>query len=239
MFKLKTNLEDIKLKLWKSKGLVFIASIALFLLSASIFRVQGTQANKDKEVLGETSKVVLNTPSPILTKTPLTVPTSIPIPTRSLVPTAIPTAISTPTPTSTTTNNTNSPASNTPTPTSSPTQAPTPTVTSAPTPSPTPAGLNIQIGVDYAGQKSSDSYNIILNPDQTAWDAVVAAIGVDNIKYTDYGGDMGKFITSFNGIDAGGNQYYEFRVNGSSSDVGVSSYKCNDNDKLDFVLTSF
>jgi hypothetical protein len=93
--------------------------------------------------------------------------------------------------------------------------------------------------VDYAGQKSTDSYSITVNPGQSAWDAVVSAIGMDNIKYTDYGGDMGKFITSFNGIEASGNQYYEFRVNGVSSSIGASGYKCNDNDKLDFVLTSF
>jgi hypothetical protein len=68
---------------------------------------------------------------------------------------------------------------------------------------------------------------------------MVAAVGINNLQYTDYGGDMGIFITGFNGINAASNQYFEFRVNGVSSTSGVSSYKCNDGDKLDFVLTPF
>jgi hypothetical protein len=68
---------------------------------------------------------------------------------------------------------------------------------------------------------------------------MVSAVGINNLQYTDYGGDMGIFITGLNGINAASNQYFEFRVNGVSSNVGVSSYKCNDGDKLDFVLTSF
>lgn len=239
MLKIDTNLKDIRFKIWQSKGFVFIISLALLLFSASVFGVAGTQGNKNKEVLGTTSKVVLNTPSPIPTNTPSKAPTSalkptsIPSPTRSLAPTVIPTSTPTPTPSPT---STNTPA---PTSTPTPTPTPTPTVTPTPTPSPTPAGLNVQIGVDYAGGKSSDSYTTTLSSGQTAWDAVVAAIGIDNIKYTDYGGDLGNFITAFNGISAEGNQYYEFRVNGVSSNIGVSGYKCNDGDKLDFVLTSF
>ena len=119
--------------------------------------------------------------------------------------------------------------------------SPTPTPTSAPTatPTPTPAGLKIQIGIDYAGQKTADSYTTTVNPGQSAWDAVSSAVGSNNLKYTDYGGDMGIFITGFNGIDAASNQYFEFRVNGVSSNTGVSNYKVNDGDKLDFVLMSF
>ena len=242
MFKIDTNFRDIRFKIWQSKGFVFIASFALLLFSASVFGAQGTQGN-DNEVLGATSKVVLNTPSPIPTTVSLTVPTSapkptsIPSPTRSLVPTAIPTSSPTPSPTST---NTPAPTSTpTPTPTSTPTPTPTVTPTPTPTPSPTPAGLSVQIGIDYGGEKSSDSYTTTLSSSQTAWDAVVAAVGIGNIAYTDYGGDLGYFITAFNGISADANQYFEFRVNGVSSNIGVSGYKCNDGDKLDFVLTSF
>jgi len=102
-----------------------------------------------------------------------------------------------------------------------------------------PTGLTVQIGVDYAGQKNADSYSVTVDQGQSAWDAVVKAIGINNLQYTDYGGNMGIFITSFNGINAASNQYFEFRVNGVSSTLGVSGYKCNDGDKLDFVLTSF
>jgi hypothetical protein len=107
------------------------------------------------------------------------------------------------------------------------------------TQTPTPAGLGVQVGIDYAGQKASDLYSTTVSQGQSAWDAVVSAVGSGNLQYTDYGGDMGIFITGFNGINAASNQYFEFRVNGVSSTLGVSSYKCNDGDKLDFVLTSF
>jgi hypothetical protein len=124
-------------------------------------------------------------------------------------------------------------ASPTPIPTATPTTTPTPTVT------PTPAKLNATIGVDYAGQKSGDTYIVSLSPGQTAWEVVSQAIGVGNLAYTDYGGDMGIFITGFNGINAASNQYFEFRVNGVSSNTGVSGYQVNEGDKLEFVLTTF
>lgn len=238
MIKIGTNLRDIRFKIWQSKGFVFIAGLALFLFSASVVGVQGTQGNRDEEVLGIKSKAVLSTTNPIPKTVPSKVPTSVvnpsltPSPTRALTPTVAPT--STPTQSPTTTNN-NSSTSNTPTST----PMPTPTSILTPMPSPTPAKLNIQIAVDYAGKKSNDSYSVAIDPGQTAWDAVVAAIGIGNISYTDYGGDLGYFITAFNGISADSNQYFEFRVNGVSSNIGVSGYKCNDGDKLDFVLTSF
>jgi hypothetical protein len=98
-------------------------------------------------------------------------------------------------------------------------------------------GLQVQIGIDYAGQKDAALYTTTVNQGQTAWDAVVAAVGLNNLKYTDYGGNMGIFITEFNGISADSSHYFEFKVNSVSSMVGVSSYKVNDGDKLDFVLT--
>lgn len=79
---------------------------------------------------------------------------------------------------------------------------------------------------------------VTVNPGQTAWDGVIAAIGMDKITYDHY--DFGNFITSFNGISADPNsQYYEFKVNGASSNVGVSDYSVNNGDQLNFVLTSF
>ncbi len=231
MVKIQINLVDIKNKLWKSKGLFVLAFVSLFMLGASVFSVNETEANKNKEVLGVGSRKVELASKPIISVS-LT-PTVAPSITPKLLPSEPVVQKISPTPTTTPSNNSSSNV--TPSPTSAPSVTTAPTVT----PSPTPAGLKVEIGVDYAGQKSPDSYNVTINPDQTAWDAVVAVIGINNIKYTDYGGDMGKFITSFNGIDAGENQFYEFRVNGASSNIGVSSYKCSNNDKLDFVLTSF
>jgi hypothetical protein len=110
----------------------------------------------------------------------------------------------------------------------------------SPTPTPTPATIPVKIGIDYAGANPHDSYSVSIQPGQSAWDAVVAAIGEGNLQYTDYGGDFGKFITGFNGVLAdSNNQFYEFDVNGASSNVGVSTYICQDQDQLNFVLKNF
>jgi hypothetical protein len=234
--------KGVKTKILKNKGLIFLVLLVLVLLIPSIFAPQASQADKKGEVLATASKTVSQIPTPTVIIIPsptifipmptLTPTVAIPSPTPTTAPTPTPTPVSVVTPT---------PASNavdaTSTPTPTPTLTPTPTPTE--TPSPTPAGLRIQIGIDYAGQKPSDSYTISVNPGQTAWDAVVTAVGINNLQYTDYGGDLGIFISGFNGINAASNQYFEFRVNGVSSMVGVSTYKCNDGDKLDFVLTTF
>lgn len=100
-------------------------------------------------------------------------------------------------------------------------------------------GNTVEITVDYGGQKTPDAYNVSVETGQSAWEAIRKAVGIENVQYTDYGGDLGIFITGFNGINATGNQFYEFRVNGVSSNVGVSSYICNNADKLELVLTTF
>ncbi|HUD09206.1 MAG TPA: DUF4430 domain-containing protein [Patescibacteria group bacterium] len=228
MFKMN---EKVKTNILKNKGLIFLTLLVFFLLIPSVFTPQITQADKRQEVLAAAAKTVSLTPTPTVTITPSPAPTS----TLVATPTPTPTVTITPSP------------SPTPSPTLSVADTPTPTSTLTPTPtptpteilSPTPAGLNIQIGIDYAGQKTADSYSTTVSQGQSAWDAVASAVGLSNLQYTDYGGDMGIFITGFNGITAASNQYFEFRVNGVSSNVGVSSYKCNDGDKLDFVLTSF
>jgi len=232
--------EEVETKISQNKGLILLVLAVLVLLIPSIF-VSQTQADKAKEVLAAISKVIPEAPAPnpvssapAITITPTPTPTITitpsPTPAITLTPTPVLTVTTTPTPTVTPS------ATNTPTPTLTPaSNAPIPTVT----PTPTPAGLQVQIGIDYAGQKNSDLYTTTVNQGQSAWDAVVAAVGLNNLKYTDYGGNMGIFITEFNGISADSSHYFEFQVNGVSSNSGVSSYKVNDGDKLDFVLTSF
>jgi hypothetical protein len=232
-------MNELKINILKNKGLIVVLLLVLSLLIPSIFTPSYTAAVKKGGVLGIASKSAPQITVPIVTVTPT--PTSI-IPSLTPVPTSI-VLSPTPTPTITVTPTPTSAPEASPTPTSAPANTPTPTLTVTPiptdTPSPTPAGLKIQVGINYAGQKTADSYSVSVNPGQSAWDAVVSAVGLSNLQYTDYGGSMGIFITGFNGINAASNQYFEFRVNGVSSNVGVSSYQCNDGDKLDFVLTSF
>jgi len=235
------SIDEIKTILLKNKGLMAVVSLVLSLLIPSIFRPQLTAAVGGSNVLEIASKQNQQMSVPVITIIPtptIILPTLTPVPT-SVVISATPTVTPTPTPVPTT-------ATPTPTPVQSATDTPTPTLTPAlnaptptDTPTPTPVGLNIQIGIDYAGQKASDSYTATVNQGQSAWDAVSTAVGLSNLQYTDYGGDMGIFITGFNGINADSSHYFEFKVNGVSSNVGISSYKCSDGDKLDFVLTSF
>jgi hypothetical protein len=232
-------LKEIKTNILKNKGLIVVFLLVFSLLVPSFLYPKLISAVKKNDVLEVASKLQsqISTPTIVVTPTPtISIPTLTPVPTSAalfVTPTVTPTPTSAPAATQTPT----------PAPQAADTQTPTPTVTpsSSPTatPTPTPAGLEVQIGIDYAGQKTSDSYTTTVNQGQSAWDAVVSAVGLGNLQYTDYGGNMGIFITGFNGINAASNQYFEFRVNGVSSNDGVSSYKCNNGDKLDFVLTSF
>jgi hypothetical protein len=230
-------INDPKNLILKNKGLIAIILLVLSLLVPSILKPQLSAAVKKNDVLEMTKNLQFQPPQVELN------PTATPTPTISVsTPTPIPTnTISSPTPTITPTPTPAPTVTATPTPIPQPTNTPTPSPLLTPTitPTPTPAGLKVQIGIDYAGQKTSDSYTVSVNSGQTAWEAVSSAVGLSNLQYTDYGGDMGIFITGFNGVNAASNQYFEFRVNGVSSTLGVSSYKCNDSDKLDFVLTSF
>lgn len=225
----------------KNKRVFFFVVIALLLVSLNFANLSGDKKTleapkKTKAVLGKES---IQTSKQKPTSTPTLPPTVV---ARRVV---LPTITQTPTPTTTPSTNTSSSTSlDTSTPTPTPTQAPitstpTPTASVSATPTPTPLGNNIEIGIDYAGQKAKDSYSTNVETGQSAWEAIKKAVGIENVQYTDYGGDLGIFITGFNGIQATGSQYYEFRVNGVSSNVGVSSYICNNADVLEFVLTSF
>ncbi|HYK08480.1 MAG TPA: DUF4430 domain-containing protein [Candidatus Eisenbacteria bacterium] len=122
-----------------------------------------------------------------------------------------------------------------------PTHIPTvlPTETPSPTASPTPAIPTVTVQVDYAGEHTASTYTASLTAEETGWEVIQNAVGLGNLHYTDYGGSLGVFITGFNGVDAASNQYYDFQVNGVSSNVGVSSYVVQPTDTLRFVLTSF
>ena len=232
-------INGIKINILKNKGLITIISLALFLLIPSIIIPPSMEAFKKNNVLKVTPKIESQIPIPSVTIIPATT-TSLPIITTTLTvsTTTTTTTISSITPTVTPTPVQQT--ANTLAPTSTPIPTPTsiPTITPTATPTPTPQGLKIQIEIDYAGQKPTDTYIISGTSGKSAWDAVVLAVGMSNLQFTDYG-DMGFFITGFNGINAASNQYFEFRVNGVSSNVGVSSYICNSGDKLDFILTNF
>lgn len=50
---------------------------------------------------------------------------------------------------------------------------------------------------------------------------------------------MGEYVTGINCRDAGASEYWEFLVNGKSSDVGAGTYVTKSTDTLEWKLTSF
>lgn len=52
-------------------------------------------------------------------------------------------------------------------------------------------------------------------------------------------GSLGEYVTGINGKEAGSNEYWQFLVNGKSSDVGASSYITKSTDTIEWKLTAF
>lgn len=55
--------------------------------------------------------------------------------------------------------------------------------------------------------------------------------------YKDYGGSLGVFIQSINGVEGSGETYWQYWVNNAYAQVGVSSYRVNPGDIIMFKLT--
>jgi hypothetical protein len=107
----------------------------------------------------------------------------------------------------------------------------------------TAAGLQVRVRVDFAGANAAQpsvikTVSVPAHSGATAWDAVKLALGQENIKFTDYGGSLGIFITGLYGVEPSGNSFWEFRINGNSSEVGVSTYIVQDNDDIEFRISS-
>lgn len=212
-----------KLQKWKKAGI-----IGIFLILVFIAGTGSTLPKNNQKVLSATANTKLSpTPESSTTPVPITIINNI------IVPTQIPQAI-TPTPTPVQ-------VSSIPTPTFTvaPTQSSSPTLSPSPTPTPTQASQDVEIEIDYATEHTGSVYETVVVPGETAWQAVQDAIGLANLQYTDYGGDLGIFITGFNEVNAASNQYYDFQVNGASSSVGVSTYIVANHDVLKFVLIGF
>lgn len=54
--------------------------------------------------------------------------------------------------------------------------------------------------------------------------------------YKDYGGSLGVFIQSINGVEGSGEKYWQYWVNNTYAQVGVSSYRVNPGDIIMFKL---
>lgn len=99
--------------------------------------------------------------------------------------------------------------------------------------------VNADVTIDYAGQvqKSAETKQVAVEQGKTAWDVLRDAVAEQNVEFKDYGGDLGIFISAINGVKPTGNKFWLFKVNGESSKVGVSSYKVQSGDRLEFVIS--
>ena len=97
----------------------------------------------------------------------------------------------------------------------------------------------VEITIDYAGEveKDTEAKSINFEESDTAWDVLQSEVGFDNIEYQDYGGDLGIFVQGINGVKPSGNKFWLFKVNGKGAEVGISSYKVQDGDRLEFVIS--
>ena len=119
------------------------------------------------------------------------------------------------------------------------TAAPAATVTQE---APSDAAIKGTVVVDFTGApeelaKVETAFEV--GPESSAWDAVKMALGEDNLVFNDFGGDLGIFISGFNGVEAEGNHFWEFKVNGETAEVGVSKYVVQQGDVIEFVYSSF
>ena len=103
------------------------------------------------------------------------------------------------------------------------------------------AQLRGRVMVDFAGapsQRAPVSMPFAVAPGAKALDAIKVALGDNNVSTQEFSG-LGAFVTGFYGVQAQGNNFWEFRVNGESSDVGVSAYEVKEGDVLEFRYASF
>jgi uncharacterized protein DUF4430 len=113
-----------------------------------------------------------------------------------------------------------------------------PAVTQA---APTDAAVQGTITVDFTGapeelERIDAAFEV--SPGATAWDAIKTALGEENVSTQEFSG-LGLFITGFNGVEVEGNHFWEFKVNGEGSEVGVSQYEVKQGDVIEFVYSSF
>ncbi len=87
--------------------------------------------------------------------------------------------------------------------------------------------------VDQKVEGSADYTQHPYKESQTAYDVLTAT---HKVEARDYGA-MGKFVQSIDGVKADSGHFWEFWLNGKSSNVGASSYKLQNGDKLEWKLT--
>jgi hypothetical protein len=110
------------------------------------------------------------------------------------------------------------------------------------TPTPTPVLTRGQVVINFAGAanpRPTVAKDFAVVPGSSAWDAIKLSIGIENITFRDFGGDLGIFISGFYGVVPTGNQFWQFLVNGKPASLGVSSYTVKNGDVIEFRIATF
>jgi hypothetical protein len=79
-----------------------------------------------------------------------------------------------------------------------------------------------------------------LRTDENLFDVLNRAAKGANVElaYKDYGGAMGVFLTSIASTSATSDKWWQYWVNGRYANVGISSYKPQPKDVIEFKLTN-
>lgn len=101
-----------------------------------------------------------------------------------------------------------------------------------------PQDLEANLKINYGGSDIKTFDNIKIEKDQTVFDLtkkIAEANGIE-LKYKDYGGDMGAFVESIGGKagDMKNNLYWQYEVNGKYSQTGPSGYKLKGGDSIEW-----
>ncbi|MCM2533081.1 DUF4430 domain-containing protein [Neobacillus pocheonensis] len=91
--------------------------------------------------------------------------------------------------------------------------------------------------VDGAKNTTNDLKGIAIIGQPTALQFLQVALGSDKVGLTET--KYGKMITSINGINAEGTNYWAFYINGKMATIGADSYKLLPNDQISFQYESW
>lgn len=99
------------------------------------------------------------------------------------------------------------------------------------------------IKINFSDNETKEFNGIEIKENETVFNAlkkITEANSID-LKYKDYGGDMGVLIESIGGIanDFNANKYWQFWVNGEYSNIGASGYKLKNGDSVEWKYAGY
>lgn len=98
--------------------------------------------------------------------------------------------------------------------------------------------IKVKLMIDFGDGQVNTFNDVEVNKNASVFELLSRVAEKNSLKfeYKDYGGPMGIFIDSINGVgsDLGGNKYWQFWVNNIFSEVGASSYRLQNGDLVEW-----